>query len=74
MGDVLSLAMDKRKETFPRLLINMIKTAEMTGNLTETLDDILINIKYTSPINFNKLYTYYIIPKIWGGGYRLCKC
>lgn len=33
---------------------------------TETLDNVLINIKYTSPVNFNKLYTYYIIPKAWG--------
>ena len=32
----------------------------------ETLDNVLINIKYTSPINFNELYTYYIIPKVWG--------
>lgn len=32
----------------------------------ETLDNVLINIKYTSPVNFNKLYTYYIIPKVWG--------
>lgn len=41
MGDELSTAMDKRKDTFPRLLINMIKTAEMTGNLPETLDDMV---------------------------------
>lgn len=41
MGDVLSLAMEKRKESFPKLLVNMIKTAEMTGNLTETLDDMV---------------------------------
>ena len=41
MGDELSVAMDKRKDTFPRLLINMIKTAEMTGNLPETLDDMV---------------------------------
>lgn len=41
MGDVLSFAMEKRGSTFPRLLINMIKTAEMTGNLPETLDDMV---------------------------------
>lgn len=41
MGDVLSLAMEKRGSTFPRLLINMIKTAESTGNLPETLDDMV---------------------------------
>ncbi len=41
MGDVLSVAMEKRKDAFPKLLINMIKTAEMTGNLPETLDDMV---------------------------------
>ena len=32
----------------------------------ETLDNVLINIKYTSPVNFNRNLTYYIIPEIWG--------
>ncbi|MEG2620944.1 MAG: type II secretion system F family protein [Bacilli bacterium] len=41
MGDVLSLALEKRGDAFPRLLVNMIKTAEMTGNLPETLDDMV---------------------------------
>lgn len=41
MGDVLSVAMEKRGNAFPKLLINMIKTAEMTGNLAETLDDMV---------------------------------
>lgn len=41
MGDNLSVALEKRRNTFPRLLVNMIKTAEMTGNLIETLDDMV---------------------------------
>lgn len=41
MGDVLSASMEKRGNVFPKLLINMIKTAEMTGNLPETLDDMV---------------------------------
>lgn len=41
MGDKLSFALEKRNKTFPKLLINMIKTAEMTGNLIETLDDMV---------------------------------
>ena len=41
MGDVLSVALDKRGDAFPKLLVNMIKTAEMTGNLTDTLDDMV---------------------------------
>ena len=41
MGDNLSVALEKRKDSFPKLLINMIKTAELTGDLTATLDDII---------------------------------
>ena len=41
MGDELSVALEKRNKVFPKLLINMIKTAEMTGNLPETLDDMV---------------------------------
>lgn len=38
-GETLSEAMSKQGNIFPRLLINMIKTSEMTGNLTGVLDD-----------------------------------
>ena len=41
-GDSLSLAMEKRGKAFPSILINMVKTAEMTGSLTETLDDMSV--------------------------------
>lgn len=39
MGENFSEAMGKQGTAFPRLLVNMIKTAEMTGELPETLDD-----------------------------------
>ena len=39
MGDSFSTAMDKQGEAFPRLLINMLKASEMTGELPEVLDD-----------------------------------
>ncbi|HOZ54305.1 MAG TPA: type II secretion system F family protein [Bacilli bacterium] len=39
MGESFSNALEKRGQIFPKLLINMIKTSEMTGNLTEVLDD-----------------------------------
>lgn len=39
MGDSFSEALEKQSAAFPRLLINMIKTAEMTGKLSEVLDD-----------------------------------
>lgn len=38
-GESLSSAMEKQKSTYPQLLINMIKTAEMTGDLPTILDD-----------------------------------
>ena len=34
-----SQALEKQGEIFPKLLINMLKTSELTGNLTENLDD-----------------------------------
>jgi len=39
MGDSFSTAMEKQGEAFPRLLINMLKASEMTGELPEVLDD-----------------------------------
>ena len=38
-GFNLSTAMEKQGSTFPKLLINMIKSAEMTGDLPTILDD-----------------------------------
>lgn len=38
-GFNLSTAMEKQGNTFPKLLINMIKSAEMTGDLPTILDD-----------------------------------
>lgn len=39
MGDSFSDALAKQGEAFPRLLINMVKAAELTGELPEALDD-----------------------------------
>jgi len=38
-GVAFSEALAKQGKVFPRLLVNMVKTAEMTGNLSEILDD-----------------------------------
>ena len=38
MGESLSTALDRQGGTFPRLLINMVKAAELTGELPDTLD------------------------------------
>lgn len=39
VGESFSDSLAKQGEAFPRLLINMLKTAEMTGSLPEVLDD-----------------------------------
>lgn len=39
LGESFSDALDRQNNTFPPLLINMIKAAEATGELEETLDD-----------------------------------
>ena len=38
-GESVSNAMLKQEQVFPKLLINMVKTAEMTGDLPSILDD-----------------------------------
>ena len=38
-GETLSQALSKQGAIFPKLLINMVKTSELTGNLTGVLDD-----------------------------------
>lgn len=39
IGTSFSEALEKQGKAFPKLFINMVKTAEMTGELPETLDD-----------------------------------
>lgn len=39
MGENFSSAMEKQGNAFPKLLVNMIKASEMTGELPEALDD-----------------------------------
>ena len=38
-GENLSDAMESQKDKFPKLLVNMVRTAELTGDLTSVLDD-----------------------------------
>ena len=38
-GESFSSAMAKQGNTFPKLLVNMVKASELTGELTESLDD-----------------------------------
>ena len=39
MGEKFSSALEKQSKSFPKLLVNMVKTAEMTGDLSGTLDE-----------------------------------
>lgn len=44
-GVSFSDALVKQGEVFPRLLINMVKTSELTGDITEVLDDMAVYYK-----------------------------
>ena len=39
VGEKFSVALEKQGKAFPTLLINMVKTSEMTGDLASTLDE-----------------------------------
>lgn len=39
VGEKFSVALEKQGKSFPNLLINMVKTSEMTGDLASTLDE-----------------------------------
>ena len=39
MGEKFSSALEKQKNAFPKLLVNMVKTSEMTGDLAGTLTE-----------------------------------
>ncbi|MBQ9071551.1 MAG: type II secretion system F family protein [Bacilli bacterium] len=41
VGESFSSALEKRWNSFPKLLINMIKASELTGELPEALDDMV---------------------------------
>ena len=42
VGENFSIALEKRGPAFPKLLINMVKAAELTGELPEALDDMVV--------------------------------
>jgi len=42
VGENFSTALEKRGAAFPKLLINMVKASELTGELPETLDDMVV--------------------------------
>ena len=42
VGENFSTALEKRGTAFPKLLINMVKASELTGELPEALDDMVV--------------------------------
>lgn len=42
VGESFSSALEKRGNAFPKLLINMVKASELTGELPEALDDMVV--------------------------------
>ncbi len=42
MGENFSESLEKQGESFPKLLVNMIRSAELAGNLPEILDDMAV--------------------------------
>lgn len=42
VGENFSTALEKRGAAFPKLLINMVKASELTGELPEALDDMVV--------------------------------
>ena len=42
VGENFSTALEKRGVAFPKLLINMVKASELTGELPEALDDMVV--------------------------------
>lgn len=58
-----SQALEKQGNIFPKLLINMLKTSELTGNLTENLDDMASYYK-TSDENRKQIISAMTYPSI----------
>ena len=44
-GTAFSVCLEKQGRVFPKMLINMVKTSEMTGDLTGVLDDMAVYYK-----------------------------
>jgi len=42
VGETFSVSLEKRGPAFPKLLINMVRASELTGELPEALDDMVV--------------------------------
>lgn len=62
-GANFSEALSRQGNVFPKLLINMLKTSELTGNLTESLDDMAAYYK-TADTNRKQVISALTYPSI----------
>ena len=62
-GANFSEALARQGNVFPKLLINMLKTSELTGNLTESLDDMAAYYK-TADSNRNQVISALTYPSV----------
>jgi len=62
-GAPFSEALARQGKIFPRLLINMLKTSELTGNLTEALDDMAAYYK-TADSNRKQIISALMYPSV----------
>lgn len=62
-GAAFSEALARQEGVFPKLLINMLKTSELTGNLTEALDDMAAYYK-TADSNRKQIISALTYPSI----------
>jgi len=62
-GANFSEALARQGGTFPKLLINMLKTSELTGNLTEALDDMASYYK-TADSNRKQIISAMMYPSV----------
>jgi len=62
-GVSFSDALSKQGNVFPKLLINMLKTAELTGDLTDTLDD-MANYYATNDANRKQIISAMTYPSV----------
>lgn len=62
-GAAFSEALERQGSVFPKLLINMLKTSELTGNLTEALDDMAAYYK-TADTNRKQIISALTYPSV----------
>ena len=62
-GAPFSEALARQGKIFPKLLVNMLKTSELTGNLTEALDD-MANYYKTADSNRKQIVSALMYPSV----------